>query len=460
MARHWLPAVTATRGLWPLFLCVRFVVKKLKMTHTVDASSTMAQTEDSPSYYGVRLVSFAILGYMMVTTAATCVLWLILSPRYLRGGLDFRAFYSAGEMARTGHGPELYNYQAEHRLQDRLTGRLPDAVPFTHPAYESLLFGPISLLSYHAAYFAFLGLNLLILAISFAVIRPRIRRLGAVYRWLPAASCLGFLPVTVTLLIGQDAVLLLLVLLAVVALLEKGKERLAGLALGLGVFRFQVVLPIALLYLVWRRWKFITGFIVSASAAAAISIGLLGSVRPYLETLLSLSAGLKSAGNMGLALPLAKMPNLRGLVFGFFGEATWTVVLTALGSIVILGIATRAKQNRFAIAIVAALLVSYHSFIGDMVVLLIPMLAALDRSIPAQRQRDRLRQRVLLASATLLYVSPLLLFYSPDRFYFAALAIGAFFAALMLEPAEPVIEERATVRKASAAPALVGTGER
>src|SRR5260370_33691623 len=75
---------------------------------------------------------------------------------------DFRSFYSAGYIVRSGEGAVLYDYDSEKRVQDRLVAPLWEVVLFFYPAYAALPFVPLSELSYRGAYFVFLALNLML----------------------------------------------------------------------------------------------------------------------------------------------------------------------------------------------------------------------------------------------------------------------------------------------------------
>jgi len=59
-------------------------------------------------------------------------------------------------------------------------------------------------LSYRRAYAAFTILNLLFLWLSFRLLRPHMGNLAALWRWLPAAMFITFLPVAAALMQGQD----------------------------------------------------------------------------------------------------------------------------------------------------------------------------------------------------------------------------------------------------------------
>jgi len=139
------------------------------------------------------------------------------------------------------------------------------------------------------------------------------KNLAAIYRWLPPAMFLAFLPIAAALLQGQDSILLLTLLAAALVSLLSGRELAAGVLVGLGLFKFQIVIPIALLYLIWRRWRFVFGFASLALAETVASIWLVGTSQfiTYARSLITMGAGLHE-----VTKPVANlMANLHGLVF-------------------------------------------------------------------------------------------------------------------------------------------------
>src|SRR5206468_6454776 len=102
------------------------------------------------------------------------------------GHADFRANYTAGYMLRTGQ--PLYNYTLEMEVQSRKISPETVAAPFIHPAYEALLYVPLSLFSYLQAYWLWFALNLIILIYVYRLLRLHLIPLSAVASWMPAAT--------------------------------------------------------------------------------------------------------------------------------------------------------------------------------------------------------------------------------------------------------------------------------
>jgi hypothetical protein len=306
------------------------------------------------------------------------LLWVVLVPVGLRGDADFAMFYTAGHMVRVGQSRQLYNYDVETRFQNQLVSKTP--APYTHLPYEALLFAPISLLPYRAAYWSFLLANLS-LAIFGLLLMPT-TGLG----WSSAVILASFFPVSAAVADGQDSIMLLTIACGAWLLFSKKQESLAGGLLALGLFRFQIVLPIVGLMFLWKRWRFLAGFVPCAASVVAFSGWLAGfdQLRVYGSHVLSLGA--ISGQETGYSLSASqsqRMVSLRALFTNILPSGQLAQIITLLASIALLvWVASRGRtlgrKHQFALAIAFSVLVSYHLFVYDLAILLMPMVAALE----------------------------------------------------------------------------------
>lgn len=342
-------------------------------------------------------------------------------------GNDFRTFYTAGYMARTGDVRNLYDAELQFRLQNQLAGKLPLALPYIHPPYEAYLYAPFSLLNYRNAYFAFLAFNLVLLGVSYWWLRPRMSNMAAVFPWLPLAIFVAFPPITMALLQGQDSVLLLAILVGAALLLDRNRPSASGALLALGLFRFQIVLPIGLLFLLWRRWRFIAGFTGSAAVLFLVSFGMVGwsGVKAYCATLLSFTHRVATQNDHLYRVPPRYILNLRGMISSFHRfhlPDVWLAVLTVLASLAIICLAAKKIASAsFTLAVPAAALVSYHFLMHDMSVLLLPLVLVLDQFLRFEGTDDS--RRWLFRSAALMFAAPVLWIFLNGGEYLVFLAL-------------------------------------
>ncbi len=399
-------------------------------------SGTHSPSSPAPPYYvrGLALGIPAILLGIQITG------WLFFIPAIFDGHADFRNFYSAGYMVRAGDARSLYSYETEKVYQDRLISQESLAMPFIHPAYEALLFVPLSLLPFRAAYFAFLTVNLGLLAICYRLLRAHMRNLAAVWHGLPAAMFL-FLPIAGTLMKGQDSILLLTLITAATISLGERREFTAGALLALALFRFQIVIPIALLFLIWRRWRFSAGFAVVAAAVVSASVGIAGMTQTelYARSLLSLSGSGSASDLVRYGQPDWQMANLRGLIVGLAGShlsIAWTrrVVLFVSG-VVLFAVAWLTPGNKdgaepMFIAITASAAVSYHFLFHDLSVVLIPIIFALNHFVTSEATGDP-AGRFASRTAAIMFVAPITAAFVPSQFYLVALPLCALLLVLI-----------------------------
>lgn len=330
----------------------------------------------------VRLTLFALFSYLMVVQLVVCVTGLRFGPRE---SSDFRQLYTAGYMVRQGQGPDLYNYELEEQLQNRIVSP-GKPLPFDHFAYEALLFAPFSLLKYSMAYFAFAGFNMLLLVAAQQLFRPYLLQLESLGKFVPEAIFFCFLPAAITIILGQDSILLLLLTVLAFVAMDKGHDARSGLLLSLGLFKFQFILPVVLLFLLWRKWRFVAGAASGGFAVACLSMFIAGfsGMREFARTMIEMSIGLSSpAQRLKFATFPNAMPNLRGFIDAFGGHLHWpsrTIqVAVIICTILVIFLASR-MQPSLHLAILVAVLVSYHGLIHDSTLLALPLGLILARS--------------------------------------------------------------------------------
>jgi len=404
-------------------------------------SSTDTVVSQLSQFRRTHYVQDILLGILPIIFCMQFLAWLTFLPKALRGHADFRQLYVAGYMVRTGHRTQLYDYAAQTYFQNTLVSNDERALPFIRPAYQALMFVPFSLLPYRTAYLGFLLLNVLLLALAFLILQPRLRGLSRVWPGLPPALFLGFYPVALALMQGQDSILLLALLAAALVSLERNRDLTAGALAGVGLFKFQIVVPIVLLFLLWRRWRFVKGFMFSAILVGLLSFITSGWAETvvFVHSLLSVGAGLPAVpGEINFPLRINIMANLRGLIYGLASlraPQRWLQVTTLLlSSLVVISVRARGRQQRgggaLVLAITAGVLVSYYLFIHDLSILLIPIVLTLDRFISRNGTGEPFG-RAAAAISALLFVAPMCIFVIPAHFYLVSVLICAFLFVLM-----------------------------
>jgi hypothetical protein len=300
---------------------------------------------------------------------------------------DFKMFYTAAVAVRSGHAADLYSRDLHVSMQRQLLPSLPlrDVKVYTHPPYELLVFLPLSFLPYKVACYCWLALTLLLAVLC--------GRMLSGY-----TAVLGLFPFLVIMLEQQDSVLGLLILIGCWLALRRGLDSRAGFLLGLGLFSFQTVVPLALVLLFWRP-KLVRGLVLSGTLVALLSLAMVGpaGLRSYVGYVSAMAHDSAAAVSERYQIDPRTNPTLRGLAYELTSRggdsvspATARLLPATLGLVDLLCLAFAWKfmrtdadpETKFAFAVLLALLLSFHLLMHALILLAIPFI--LLRGIPAR----------------------------------------------------------------------------
>jgi alpha-1,2-mannosyltransferase len=287
-------------------------------------------------------------------------------------GTDFLHFYTLGSLALAHRGADLYNMSAQSQL---VAQRVPAATGIrylpVYPPQVSILFAPFAHLSYPCALVLWLTLSSLIYGACIYVlwrICPNLRNYGLTVLVL----ALAFPAFWHLIAWGQTSALALACFTLAFFALRAERELLAGLALGCLIFKPQLGLAAAVIFVDRRRWKVVAGALFSALAQLAAAWIYYGpdslriwiqtlfrfpSLLPLLEPKLYQTHSLRTFWTMLLPWP--------NLAFGLY-------ILTAL---LTLALAARCWQSsvslplRYSALLLATVLVAPHLTVYDLVIL-------------------------------------------------------------------------------------------
>ncbi len=269
---------------------------------------------------------------------------------------DFMPFYFAGKLAASGQIAQIYHRPAYQPLiaELRATGERMhplDAHYFIRPAFQAYFYIPFTLFSYPAASRLAIGVNLVLLAVLIWKLPAWFPVPVAVRPWMA-----GFMPFLWSIGIGQDTLLLTLLIAYSLHLAGKGHDLQAGLLLGLTVYKPHLVWLLPLALLASGRRKMVGCFLAVASSLAALSFAAVGraGVREYLELVQRPSSD---------HLP-ETMGNVRalGLQWGATaGVAAALLAVACFGIVLLKG----SWHARTAAALFTALLLSPHTYWQD-----------------------------------------------------------------------------------------------
>ena len=209
-------------------------------------------------------------------------------------GTDFLHLYTLGSLAIAHRGADLYDINAQAELAAQ---RVPNAAGIRYlplyPPQVSLLFAPLARLSYGWALTLWWIFTLLIYGVCcYGIWRlcPNLHELGGTV----ALGAIAFPAFFHLIAWGQTSALALACFTAGFLLLRDQREFAAGLALGCLIFKPQLGLAAAVVFIVIGRWKIVTGAALSSSAQIAAGVVYYGvdPLRSWLQTMWHLPAQL------------------------------------------------------------------------------------------------------------------------------------------------------------------------
>lgn len=278
-----------------------------------------------------------------------------------------------------------------------------------HPPYEMAIYAALALFKFRAAYLIWWACNLGFLFASAFLLWRHLPSLHHSYPYLLILIA-TFFPVLVALVQGQNSLMLLFLLTLAFTFLARGQDFRVGFVLGLGMFKFMLVIPMALWLILEKRWRSLAGFCTGCVVLFFVALWLvgIGGIESYI--LLLAGFGKKTPEDPGSQ---AIMPNLRGLIYAFGDriapESVITIVtlLASLALLVWVDSRLRRYTNTsllYSVQLLMAAMISYHFYPHDGAVLVLPFLMLLGRALEDLTER-RLKIAILICSACA-YLAP------------------------------------------------------
>jgi hypothetical protein len=324
-------------------------------------------------------------GVLLLAGAAillfAAVFWTARGPNVEK--TDFSLTYVGAKLVHDGMGHDLYDLAIQKHVRDSL---FMDPVPllFEHPPFEAFILSPLADHSFRTAYLIWGCINASVWLALIALLRrflqwPR-ENVGYICMWLL------FAPLWVALYQGQSSLLLLGFFSLTFVFLKCDMPLMAGGALGLGLLKFQFVLPLVLVLLFCKKWRFIVGFATSAFVLLLLSFAAVGwqGLLSYGRILFAIGSNPQNV-SYGSGVD---MPTIYGLVYALFGNRLSHAelnVVVALLSLGLLGwvafqwqsvetVSNPSFDLMFAAALAASLLSGSHMFTHDFSPLILPLL--------------------------------------------------------------------------------------
>ncbi|MGE5217334.1 MAG: glycosyltransferase family 87 protein [Chloroflexota bacterium] len=329
------------------------------------------------------------------------------------GHFDFVLYYSAAKIIDDGKRDQLYDLALQKDYQKGFGLAYRNRVlPYNHPPYELLALLPLANFSFPVAHALWTVINILLLVLMLYRLSYFVT---AEFRALFGLMLFAYYPTLTALKMGQDSIITAYLLVETFVNLKRRRFAVAGAVLALGLYKPQFVLPLAGILFFRRCWPAVLGFLSATALLAAVSLAMVGS-----SGLAALFSMWLSMTHRGQVVWPELMVNLRGLVYMILnlgGMAGATNVLNLLLSALVYVVALRLWRVpandrdelfnlRFALAVTATVLVSFHLYSYDATLLILPMVLMLDHVLKG-RARSTVVRPALFALLIFLFL-PLL----------------------------------------------------
>lgn len=347
-------------------------------------------------------------------------LWSV-RERIARGYPDFTVFYTAGRILREGRAADLYDGRTQQLVQREFVSNSDirsGPLPFIHPPFEAVVFVPFTYFSYPVAFALWSVLNACLLGAIGILLQGTIGFLRPFSWWQLVVTAFAFFPVFATFHQGQDAILLLLLLVLAYRALIRNADFLAGCWLGFGIFKYHLILPLILVLVIWKGRKLVSGFLFVSGLMALLSFAIVGWHGALQYPAFALQV--VSRPDFG-GIPPRQLPNILGLLVGWprLETAGWPGPVAAclcafLLLLIVSFLRAPARSARtfklcLSIAVITALLVGYSTNTYDLSLLLLPLVLITDEYLQTSPGERPARLSLLFPVLPLL-ISPLWFF--------------------------------------------------
>jgi hypothetical protein len=323
-------------------------------------------------------------------------------------GADFLVFYGAGRIVADGDGSHLYDPARQLSEQVEVLGRDRGLAIFPYPAFVAVPYAGLAKLPLAWAYFV---ATVAMLAATLGGIWI-LRGVSPTVRARPPLVGLAILvsqPFNTGWLGGQTVAFSFLCLTGVYSGFRRDRDVFLGVWLGLLLYKPQLAVVPVLLVLWQRRWRALAVTGIVGAALTLIGVAAAGPTWP--RDFLRLTSGdyyrdnaIVADGVRSISIP-AVVRYLTG------SDALWSSALAALLCLGVLGalvqLLRRAGQSDadfplvFGAAVAATILVSPHALFYEAALLILPIIALVDRWPRGAVTRACFRRRLVFLAGIL-----------------------------------------------------------
>jgi hypothetical protein len=307
---------------------------------------------------------------------------------------DFVQFYTLGRLADQHRVSHAYDFQAFHDEQAKLVPESKTLIfPPVYPPQVAIAFIPLSRLPYAIAQRTWTAITILVYAVIVWGVW-RAFRASLPDPILVFAAAAAFPPFFQTVIYGQVTILILAPCFLAWLALDRERHFAAGFALGFLAIKPQFGPVFAVVVLMRRDWRMLSGAVTAVALQlvcvwSVLGFAAFGSYFSVLETVVAHADALeaKPFQSHSIRAVTRLLPGSTGLFAWLIAS---TVVLWKTGRI---WCSTAPLHVRFGVAMLAAVLVNPHLIVYDAAILVLPLLW-FGVDVVAQRSREDAAQYV------------------------------------------------------------------
>jgi len=349
---------------------------------------------------------------LLIASAVLAILWISAGSFATEGARrhDFLNIYTGATLALDGQWNRLHDLEAQLAVERQNVPNLRELVPFVRPHFYALLIAPLALLSFNTAFWSWIALQTALYC-GFGAWAAKRFGLDALIYWLL------FAPGALGISHGQDAPVMLAVILAGFVLAEHGRLHLAGVVWSLALMKFHLCLGLILALAASRQWKVIAGFSAGGAGLTLVSVALAGreGVAHYVSMLTNKNLERLSPGPQ-------QMTNIQGIMANFGVDSAWFALAAGLiaGALIVRCAWNAPIPGALTGGLAGGLFIVPHAYLYDTTMLLLPLILGVQ---PRQPKPVR-----LAAFALITPIVPLLALFDPPVSAAPAVALLVFLA--------------------------------
>jgi hypothetical protein len=245
-------------------------------------------------------------------------------------GADYAGFYSAAMIL--GTTPErLYDFQRQDEVQQALHPKARGRLPYLYPPFVALAFRPLALLPYDWSFAVWLVISGSLYLAGLVLALRSLPGLASADRSLVLLLALSFEPFLMECWMGgQSSAFGFFCLALVCCCLHARRPIVAGMALGLCLYKPTLLVLLLPLLLLSRQWRILVCVGMTALGLAGLSLAAVGwpVSRNYVQLLLGVAR--TTTGSEGAIIPSWKYVDLNSFLRLLLGTSPVNQVLLLL----------------------------------------------------------------------------------------------------------------------------------